>query len=96
MLLEPIVKYVELLCDTFGPGPDQKHGYPGHPEIELALVRLHEKTQNPRHLALAQYFIEERGNTKAEGGHYYDVEAKLRGEDENMRPVYYPEKRSYW
>jgi DUF1680 family protein len=91
-----MIKYVDLICNTFGPGENQKHGYPGHPEIELALLRLYDKTKNPRHLALGQYFIEERGNSSRKEGHYYDVEAKLRGEDENMRQVYYPTSRSYW
>ncbi|CZR54496.1 probable DUF1680 domain protein [Phialocephala subalpina] len=97
LFLEPILKYVDLLSQTFGPGPDQKHGYPGHPEIELALLRLYEKTGNPKHLALATYFIEERGNPKGqEGRHYYDVEAEARGERENERPIYMPKPRSYW
>ena len=37
----------------------------GHPEIELALVRLYECTEEPRYLALAGFFIDRRGcNTK--------------------------------
>ncbi|KAF2105479.1 hypothetical protein BDV96DRAFT_617774 [Lophiotrema nucula] len=52
-LMEPILEYVDLFCDTFGPGKDQIHGYPGHPEIELALLRLHERTGNARHFELA-------------------------------------------
>jgi uncharacterized protein len=48
-------------------------------------------------LELATYFIEERGNTEGvDGMHYYDVEAEKRGESENERPTYYPERRSYW
>jgi DUF1680 family protein len=97
LLIEPIVKYVELLSTIFGPGPEQKHGYPGHPEIELALLRLYEKTKNQKHLALARYFIEERGNPKGQNGkHYYDVESEARGELENERPACWPANRSYW
>jgi DUF1680 family protein len=33
--LEPMVRYVHLLCDTFGSEPGKIPGYPGHPEIEL-------------------------------------------------------------
>ncbi|TVY48525.1 Non-reducing end beta-L-arabinofuranosidase [Lachnellula occidentalis] len=95
-LMEPILKYVDLLCLTFGPTPEQKHGYPGHPEIELALLRLYAKNKNPKHLALAEYFIAERGNpTGQDGRHYYDVEAEARGDREHERPVYYPKSRSY-
>ncbi len=34
-------RYVDHIAATFGPGPDQKRGYPGHQEIELALIRLY-------------------------------------------------------
>ncbi|TGO28832.1 hypothetical protein BPAE_0022g00220 [Botrytis paeoniae] len=97
LLLEPILKYVDLLSLTFGPNPKQKHGYPGHPEIELALLRLYEKTRDPKHLNLARYFIDERGNPKGQDGrHYYDVEAEVRGDRPDEMPKYFPEKRSYW
>ncbi|KAH6681843.1 hypothetical protein B0J14DRAFT_224407 [Halenospora varia] len=96
-LMEPILKYVDLICDTLGTGPEQKHGYPGHPEIELALLRLYKKTGNPKHAALAEYFLDERGNpTGQDGRHYYDVEAEARGDRESERPVYYPTNRCYW
>lgn len=96
-LLEPILKYVDLLWRTFGPGENQKHGYPGHPEIELALLRLYERTKDRRHHDLALYFIEERGNPVGERGqHFYDVEAQARGDRENERPLYYPRNRCYW
>ena len=95
-LLEPILKYVDLLYDTFGPG-DKLHGYPGHPEIELALLRLHEVTGNPKHLALGRYFIDERGNPNGvDGKHFYDWEAEQRGERPYERPTYFPVRRSYW
>ncbi|TGO14548.1 hypothetical protein BTUL_0051g00130 [Botrytis tulipae] len=97
LLLESILKYVDLLSLTFGPNPEQKHGYPGHPEIELALLRLYEKTRDPKHLNLARYFIDERGNPKGQDGrHYYDVEAEVRGDRPDEMPKYFPEKRSYW
>lgn len=85
-----------MLDQTFGPGPGQKHAYPGHPEIELALLRLYERTRNVRHLDLARYFIEERGNpTGQDGGHFYGVEARARGEGEHTKPGYYPKIQSY-
>ncbi|KAG9958708.1 DUF1680-domain-containing protein, partial [Aureobasidium melanogenum] len=96
-LLSPICAYVDLLCKTFGPGAEQTHGYPGHPEIELALLRLYERTGIERYLSLARYFITERGNlTGCDGRHYFDVEAEKRGADPNMRPAFYPEPRSLW
>lgn len=42
-------------------GPDKRLGYPGHEEIELALVKLYEATGEKRYFDLAQYFIDVRG-----------------------------------
>ena len=61
-------KFLEIACrladhidSVFGPEPQKKKGYPGHEEIELALVRLFRATQNERYLKLAAYFINQRG-----------------------------------
>lgn len=91
-LMEPILKYVDLLHSTFGPGKNQVHGYPGHPEIELALIRLYHRTCNPKHLELAQYFVTERGNPIGVcGEHFFDAELRQRGHDPNKRPSYHTE-----
>ncbi|KAJ5809139.1 Six-hairpin glycosidase [Penicillium pulvis] len=97
-LLSPILKYVDLLAATFGAQEGQIPGYPGHPEVELALLRLYKVSRNPAHLQLAQFFIEERGNPKGGKGecHYFDAEAKARGESEHDLPMYFPAARSYW
>lgn len=96
-LLGPILKYVHLLHRTFGPREGQIRGYPGHPEIELALLRLYQATKDSRSLELARYFIEERGNNSGvDGRHFYDVESEKRGDRENEMPSYYPSRRSYW
>ncbi|EAW07939.1 glycoside hydrolase family 127 protein [Aspergillus clavatus NRRL 1] len=97
-LLLPIVRYVALLAATFGNQEGQKPGYPGHPEIELALLRLYRVTQDPEHFRLARFFLEERGNPASgkERRHYYDIEAEARGEREHEVPAAYPAARSYW
>lgn len=88
--LGTMLKYVDLLYRTFGPGDDQVHGYPGHPEIELALLRLYGRTRNPKHLELARYFVTERGNPEGVNGrHYYEVEAEKRGDPAHMRMAYW-------
>jgi DUF1680 family protein len=68
LLLEPIEKYVALIRSVFGPEEHQRHGYPGHPEIELALLRLYAATGNQDAYELARYFIEERGNPRGQNG----------------------------
>lgn len=92
-----MIKYVDLLCATFGPTEEQTHGYPGHPEIELALFRLYEVTQEQKHFDLANYFITERGNpTGVNGRHFYLVEAEKRGESPYKRPNNWPTAESLW
>ena len=60
-LLKAMVKYVDLVDSLMGPEEGKIRGYPGHQEIELALVRLYKITKNEKHLRLAKYFIDERG-----------------------------------
>jgi hypothetical protein len=45
-------------------GPDGHPGFCGHAELEMALVELYRLTKEPRHLELAQAFIEWRGRGK--------------------------------
>src|SRR5690606_31957397 len=64
-------RYVDHIRQTFGPGAGQKRGYCGHPEIELALVKLYHLTKDRKHLDLAAYFVNERGRQPP---HFFDVE----------------------
>ncbi|MCL2478263.1 MAG: glycoside hydrolase family 127 protein [Treponema sp.] len=59
--LEIVCRFADLICKTFGPEKDQLHGYPGHPEIELALVRLYRATGVVGYLETAKYFVDTRG-----------------------------------
>ncbi|TQR96801.1 glycoside hydrolase family 127 protein [Paenibacillus ottowii] len=54
-------KYVDLIQQTFGTEEGKRKGYPGHEEIELALIKLYDVTAKDQYLKLAQYFIEQRG-----------------------------------
>jgi DUF1680 family protein len=40
---------------------EQVGGFCGHPEVELALMRLYELTQNANYKQLAEYFVDTRG-----------------------------------
>lgn len=74
--LDVMCRYADCIGRVFGRKRGQKRGYCGHPEIELALVRLFRATGERRYLELATYFIDERGRRP----HYFDHEAKARGE----------------
>ncbi|KAJ4312885.1 hypothetical protein N0V94_007225 [Neodidymelliopsis sp. IMI 364377] len=97
LLLEPLLRYVELINNTFGPEEGKLHGYPGHPEIEMALLRLHVETGNKVAYKLARYFVEERGNpTGQDGKLYYDWEAEQRHESPWQRPNPYNKAGAHW
>ncbi|KAM0482023.1 hypothetical protein ACHAPX_003357 [Trichoderma viride] len=96
-LLDPVLKYVSLIHRTFGGGQGQLHAYPGHPEIEMALLRLYTATKSQEAYELAQYFLQQRGNPSGQHGmHYFDWEAQQRQENPYTRPNTYPEKDSHW
>jgi uncharacterized protein len=80
-LLDALCRYADHIDATFGREPGKKRGYDGHPEVELALVRLYHATGNRRYLNLARYMVDERGQSSAEQPHYYDIEARERGDD---------------
>ena len=76
-LLQTVQRYADYIDSEFGDKPGQKRGYPGHEEIELALVMMYRLTGEKRYLKLAQFFVTERGRQP----HYFDLEARARGED---------------
>ena len=75
--LDVMIRAVDHIIDTFGREPGKLRGYDAHEEIELALIKLYRVTKDPRHLKLASYFVDERGQMPS----YYDEEARKRGED---------------
>ena len=74
--MDILARYADHIAEVFGPGEGQKRGYCGHPEIELALVRLARATGEQRYLDLARFFVNERGQSP----HYFDGEMNARGE----------------
>jgi uncharacterized protein len=66
-LLDVAVRSARLVDREFGPG--RRLDPPGHQEIELGLVRLHQATGERRYLDLARFFLERRG--RAEGRTLY-------------------------
>lgn len=53
-------RLADHIDSVFGP-PPKRLGYPGHPEIELALVKLWRTTEERRYFELARFFVEKRG-----------------------------------
>ena len=79
--LDCVRRYADYIDTVFGAEPGKKRGYCGHPEIELALVKLYRATGEKRYLRLSRYFVDERGREP----HYYDQEALARGRDPSVQ-----------
>ena len=58
-LMDAGIHFVDgFLLPDFGPGPEKKPIFSGHPEIELALIELYRTTGDKRHLELAGYILQ--------------------------------------
>ncbi len=75
-LLDVLARFSDHIAAIFGAETGKRRGYGGHPEIELALVKMYRETGEKRFLDLARYMVDERGQAP----HYYDQEAVERGD----------------
>ncbi|HUT35258.1 MAG TPA: beta-L-arabinofuranosidase domain-containing protein [Planctomycetota bacterium] len=79
--LDVASKYADHIDSVFG--PTKRHGIAGHPEIELALVKLWRATGEERYLKLAQFLVEEHGQpTHKLFGTYCQDHKPIREQDE--------------
>lgn len=67
-LLDVAIKAANKIDSVFGEG--KRMGYPGHPELELALVKLANETGDQRYFNLAKFFVSNRGSK------YFAIEHK--------------------
>jgi DUF1680 family protein len=74
-ILDVVCRLADHIDSTFGQEQGKKRGYPGHEEIELALVKLYRLTGEQRYLVLSKFFIDERGKKPL----YFELEAQSRG-----------------
>lgn len=72
-LLKAMCKYADYIEKVFVIDKSAAFKTPGHPEIELALVRLYEATGEKKYLELSKYFIDEHGKTPDLETHYPDA-----------------------
>jgi len=84
-------KFADHLAVVFGEEEGKKRGYCGHPEIELALVKLARTTGERKYADLSRFFVEERGRSPL----YFDIEMAARAEAgrkervERREPAYF-------
>lgn len=62
--LNCMCRYADYIEKRFAIDADVPFQTPGHEEIELALVRLYECTDDSRYLALAKHFVDLRGHDR--------------------------------
>lgn len=83
-------KNADLICDVFGPEDKKLHGYPGHQEVEIGLIKMYEVTGVRKYLEQAKYFIDIRGV----GENYFIKEINTPGfrfffpEFKDYQPIY--------
>ena len=78
-LLDVSIRMADYMMSEFGPG--KRHWVPGHEEIELALVKLYEITNQEKYLDFAYWLLEERGH-----GH------GSKGTEGTWSPIYYQDE----
>jgi len=78
-------KNAGLLLRTFGTGPGQRRGFPGHQEIEIGLSKLFRTTGNRAYLDLAKFFLDERGHYFGGEKHAPDDPFAVYDSDEYMQ-----------
>jgi DUF1680 family protein len=76
-LLDALIRYADCVDRHIGPQEGKLHGYPGHEIAEMALVRLYAITGDEKHLKLAKYFINQRGQKPL----YFEEENKRNNND---------------
>lgn len=78
-LLDVSIRMADHMMNVFG--PEKRHWVPGHEEIELALVKLYEVTNEEKYLDFAYWLLEERGH-----GH------GSKGSEGTWNPMYYQDE----
>lgn len=92
-LLQIMCKMADHIYEHFI--TNQAKGYPGHPEVELALMRMYRATGNAKYLELAKHFIDVRGvdsdyfvkEAHKKGWFVWGMNAQDKGYAQNHEPV---------
>jgi DUF1680 family protein len=85
-LLDVAIRFADHIDRTFG--EDRLAGVAGHPEIELALVKLYRATGEPRYLKLAQFLIDKKGKGKDYNQDHMPVRQQSEVTGHAVRAVY--------
>ena len=77
-------RYADCIDNTFG--PTKRLGLSGHKEIELALVKLYQATEQERYSQSRQFFLDLRGDKSRHTlwGPYYQDHVPVRKQTEEV------------
>ncbi len=89
-LLAAMIRFADCIDANFGPQEGKLKGYPGHEVAEMALMRLYAVTGDEKHLKLAKFFVDQRGQSPL----YFEEETRKYGnhfpwEDSAFQYQYY-------
>ena len=90
-LLDVSERMSDHIASQFGTEKGKRRGYCGHPEVELALMKLARATGQQRHAKLAKYFVDERGKRP----HFFDSEAAAKGQAISDAPTWTDVQKKY-
>jgi len=90
--LKILEKLVDLIRSIFGKEEGKIDGFPGHEEIELALMKAYRATGDKKYLDLAEYFVLNRGTVTGFRDEEYYLQLKAKGHaiDDNYYQVHLP------
>lgn len=89
-LLDIMLRMARAIDRELGPEPGKRPGYPGHPEIELALMRMYAVTGEEFLFKLAKWFVDARGTDPK----YFDWEQETYHSHYKNMPYWF-ERSSY-
>ena len=86
-LLNAARRFADYVDSRFGTEEGKIHGYPGHEIAEMALFRLYETTGEERYKKLAEYFIDQRGQSPL----YFEMEhPEMKGKPDYYHQAHIP------
>lgn len=84
-LLDAMCKYADYIEKVFVKDKSASFVTPGHPEIELALVKLYEVTGEKRYLELSKFFIDNHGANDIDKNLYRGCNGDYNQDDRPLR-----------
>ncbi len=84
-LLQCVLKNIDCIYRAFVVEKTAGFVTPGHEEIELALLKLYEYLGDEKHLELAKFFLNQRGNNEIEKA--LDIDPTIRQDNVPVREI---------